>query len=317
MADIDNVVIIGSGPAAHTAAIYAARAELKPVLFEGFLAGGIAAGGQLTTTTDVENFPGFPEGIGGPELTERFRAQSARFGTVIHTETVTKVDLSRRPFRYATDEREGAAKTIIIATGATAKRDDIPGTRDGELWQKGVSACAVCDGALPMFRGKALFVVGGGDSAMEEAGFLTKFASKVYIVHRRDELRASKIMVHRAQSNPKIEFLLSHKVVSVDGGDGVERVRVHDLKTAAERTIESAGLFFAIGHVPNTSFLGGQIDCDEQGYILTVAGTTQTNVPGVFAAGDCQDKKYRQAITAAGTGCMAALEAEHFLATHH
>jgi thioredoxin reductase (NADPH) len=317
MADIDNVVIIGSGPAAHTAAIYAARAELKPVLFEGFLAGGIAAGGQLTTTTDVENFPGFPDGIGGPELTERFRAQSARFGTVIHTETVTKVDLSRRPFRYATDEREGAAKTIIIATGATAKRDDIPGTRDGELWQKGVSACAVCDGALPMFRNKALFVVGGGDSAMEEAGFLTKFASKVYIVHRRDELRASKIMVHRAQSNPKIEFLLSHKVVSVDGGDGVERVRVHDLKTAAERTIESAGLFFAIGHVPNTSFLGGQIDCDEQGYILTVAGTTQTNIPGVFAAGDCQDKKYRQAITAAGTGCMAALEAEHFLATHH
>jgi thioredoxin reductase (NADPH) len=317
MADIDNVVIIGSGPAAHTAAIYAARAELKPVLFEGFLAGGIAAGGQLTTTTDVENFPGFPDGIGGPELTERFRAQSARFGTVIHTETVTKVDLSRRPFRYATDEREGAAKTIIIATGATAKRDDIPGTRDGELWQKGVSACAVCDGALPMFRNKALFVVGGGDSAMEEAGFLTKFASKVYIVHRRDELRASKIMVHRAQSNPKIEFLLSHKVVSVDGGDGVERVRVHDLKTAAERTIESAGLFFAIGHIPNTSFLGGQIDCDEQGYILTVAGTTQTNIPGVFAAGDCQDKKYRQAITAAGTGCMAALEAEHFLATHH
>ena len=313
---VDNVVIIGSGPAAHTAAIYAARAELKPVLFEGFLAGGIAAGGQLTTTTDVENFPGFPDGIGGPELTERFRAQSVRFGTVIHTETVTKVDLSRRPFRYATDEREGEAKTIIIATGATAKRDDVPGTRDDELWQKGVSACAVCDGALPVFRGKPLFVIGGGDSAMEEGTFLTKFASKVFIVHRRDELRASKIMQDRAKANPKVELLLSHKVLRVSGGDGVQSVRVQDLKSGAEREMDAAGLFFAIGHVPNSAFLGGQVACDEQGYILTKPGTTQTNVAGVFAAGDVQDKKYRQAITAAGSGCMAALEAEHFLSTH-
>jgi len=310
----DKLVIIGSGPAAHTAAIYAARAELQPVLFEGFMAGGVAAGGQLTTTTDVENFPGFPEGVQGPELMDRMRAQSIRFGTTIHTETVNKVDLSQRPFRYSTDEREGEAQVLVISTGATAKRLPIPGAGDGELWQKGVSACAVCDGALPMFRNQPLFVVGGGDSAMEEANFLTKYGSRVYVVHRRDELRASKIMQARALGNEKIEFLWSHEISQALGTDGLEAVRVKDLKTGKEREMPAQGLFFAIGHVPNTKFLEGQLTTDETGYVLTKPGTTQTNVPGVFAAGDVQDKKWRQAITAAGTGCMAALEAEHFLA---
>jgi thioredoxin reductase (NADPH) len=311
-----RVLIIGSGPAAHTAAVYAARAELSPVLFEGFMAGGVAAGGQLTTTTDVENFPGFPEGIMGPELTDRFRAQSVRFGTTIHTETVNEIDLSSRPFRFKADSQEGSADSVIIATGATAKRLDIPGANDGELWQKGISACAVCDGALPAFRNQPLVVIGGGDSAVEEATFLTKYGSTVYIVHRRDELRASKIMQQRALDNPKIEMLWSHVVTQAKGADFLEAVRVKDLKTGEERDIPAAGLFFAIGHTPNTAFLNGQVETDDQDYIITKPDSTQTNIPGVFAAGDVQDKKWRQAITAAGTGCMAALEVEHFLASH-
>jgi thioredoxin reductase (NADPH) len=310
-----RLLIIGSGPAAHTAAIYSARAELKPVLFEGFMAGGIAAGGQLTTTTDVENFPGFPDGIMGPELMEKLRAQSERFGTTIYTETVNEIDLSSRPFKFKADSQEGAADAVIIATGATAKRLDIPGANDGQLWQRGISACAVCDGALPAFRDQPLAVIGGGDSAVEEASFLTKYGSKVFLVHRRDELRASKIMQQRAFENPKIEILWSSVVTEAKGGDFLQSITIKDLKTDQERDVAVAGLFFAIGHIPNTEFLAGQLETDEQGYLITKPDSTQTSIPGVFAAGDVQDKKWRQAVTAAGTGCMAALEAEHFLSS--
>ncbi len=311
-----DVVIIGSGPAAHTAAIYAARAELKPVLYEGFMAAGVAAGGQLTTTTDVENFPGFPEGVMGPDLMDRMRAQSERFGTTIITETVNEIDLSKAPFTFKADASEGSAKTIILATGATAKRLYVPGTGDDELWMRGISACAVCDGALPLFRNKPLVVIGGGDSAMEEATFLTKYASKVYIVHRRDELRASKIMQQRALDNPKIEFVWSHGLAEAKGDDLLSHVVVESTKTGEKKELEASGLFFAIGHVPNTAFLNGQLELDEDDYIATKPGTTETSVEGVFACGDVQDKRWRQAITAAGTGCMAALQAEHFLAGH-
>eukprot|EP00884_Botryococcus_braunii_P010317 jgi/Botrbrau1/19287/Bobra.0073s0030.1 len=313
-----QVCIIGSGPAAHTAAIYTARAELKPILFEGWLANGIAAGGQLTTTSEVENFPGFPNGIMGGEICDNFRAQSLRFGTQILTETVTRVDLSRRPFRITTDARTVCADTVIVATGAVAKRLDFPGS--GEIdgfWNRGISACAVCDGASPIFRDKPIAVIGGGDSAMEEAIFLTKYGSKVYIIHRRGELRASRIMQTRALEHNKIQMLWNSVVVEAYGKEPAKRllggIKVKNLKTGEVTDIEVAGLFFAIGHVPASEFLEGQLEVDDDGYIVTKPGTTQTSVPGVFAAGDVQDKKWRQAITAAGTGCMAALEAEHFL----
>lgn len=307
-----KVVIIGSGPAGYTAAIYAARANLAPVLYEGFFSG--PAGGQLMTTTDVENYPGFPEGISGPQLMATFRAQALRFGTTILSEDVESVDLRRHPFLVKGKKTEYEAETVIISTGATAKVLDIPGTREGEFWQKGVTACAVCDGAMPIFRNKPLFVIGGGDSAMEEALFLTKFGSKVYIIHRRDELRASKIMGERAQKHPKIEILWSTAVSKVTGDDVVRQVIVKNLKTNEEIAYEAGGLFFAVGHVPNTAFLNGQVSLHENQYIAVKPGTCQTSVEGVFAAGDVQDFTYRQAVTAAGSGCMAALEAERWLA---
>ncbi|XVF84704.1 hypothetical protein PTKIN_Ptkin17bG0059300 [Pterospermum kingtungense] len=313
-----KVCIIGSGPAAHTAAIYAARAELKPVLFEGWMANDIAPGGQLTTTSDVENFPGFPEGIMGMELMDRCRHQSLRFGTAIYTETVNKVDLSSFPFKIFTDAKTVLADSVIVATGAVAKRLKFPGSGDGPggFWNKGISACAVCDGAAPIFRNKPLVVIGGGDSAMEESTFLTKYGSKVYIIHRRDSFRASKIMRSRALSNPKIEVIWNSVVVEAygDGERGVlGGLKLKNLVTGEVSDLQVSGLFFAIGHEPATKFLEGQLELDSDGYIVTKPGTTQTSVRGVFAAGDVQDKKYRQAITAAGTGCMAALDAEHYL----
>lgn len=306
-----KVVIIGSGPAGHTAAIYTARAELKPLMFEGEYAAGVAAGGQLTTTTEVENFPGFPNGISGPELMMNMRQQSEHCGTTIETKTVEKVDLSKRPFTVTLDDRTVTADTLIIATGATAKRMGLPG--ETTYWQKGISACAVCDGALPLFRNKPLVVIGGGDSACEEASFLTKYASKVYLLVRRDELRASKVMQERVKTNEKITILWNTEALEALGENLLTGVKVINNQTKETQILEASGLFYAIGHTPNTAFLEGQVTCDETGYILTEKGSTKTSVPGVFACGDVQDKTFRQAITAAGSGCMAAMEAEHFL----
>lgn len=308
---VEKVIIVGSGPAAHTAAIYNARAELKPLLFEGFLAGGVAAGGQLTTTTEVENYPGFPDGISGPDLMTNMRAQSVKHGTRIKTETIERVDLSKRPFMVATATDEYYAETLIIATGATARRLSLPG--EELFWQRGISACAVCDGALPLFRERPLIVIGGGDSACEEASYLSKYGSVVKMLVRRDVLRASKAMQNRVFNDPKIEIMWNTNAIEAVGDTSLTGVRVKNNKTGEEQVIEAGGLFYAIGHTPNTEFLDGALETDETGYVITKPDSTVTNVPGVFACGDVKDKVYRQAVTAAGSGCMAALEAEQFI----
>lgn len=306
-----KVIIVGSGPAGHTAAIYAGKALLEPLMFEGFMAGGIAAGGQLTTTTVIENFPGFPTGIDGSQLMMQMRQQSLNSGAQIQTLTVDSVDLSSKPFKVNVGNETYTADTLIIATGATAKRMGLKG--EAEFWQKGISACAICDGGLPIFRNKKIVVIWGGDAAMEEAIHLTHFASEVIVLVRRDALRASKAMQERALNNPKITFIRNTEAKEAHGNKLLTGVSVINNKTGEKSLIECSGLFYAIGHQPNTSFLNGQLELDEAGYILTKPGTTQTSVAGVFAAGDVQDKKYRQAITSAGSGCMAALEAEKYL----
>lgn len=314
---IENVVIIGSGPAAWTAAIYAARANLKPLVFEGEPVGTELPGGQLMLTTDIENFPGFPEPLSGPELMERIKAQAVHHGTRVVSELVKQVDFAQRPFTI-TPNYSGPvqAHTVIIATGAAAKWIGLDSEIRLAQIGGGVSACAVCDGAMPFYRNKRLAVVGGGDTAMEEAMYLTKFASEVVIVHRRDSFRASKVMANRVLSHPKVRVLWNSRVTEVLGGDFITGLQIEDTVTGEASEIEVGGLFVAIGHTPNTKFLGGQIDVTEHGYIKVSSWRTATNVEGVFAAGDVIDDYYRQAITSAGTGCMAALEAERWLAHH-
>jgi thioredoxin reductase (NADPH) len=310
-----KVAIIGSGPAGYTAAIYAARANLEPVLFEG---GGAAIepvtlpGGQLMITTEVENYPGFPKGVQGPELMELFKAQAERFGTRVVTGDVTAVDLSDRPFKITSSEGELVAETLIIATGATAKWLGIPSEQ--KFVNYGVSACATCDGAL--FKGRELIVVGGGDTAMEEANFLTRFSPKVRIVHRRETFRASKIMLDRAARNPRIELITSAVIEEILGElprPGVTGVRLRDTRDSSIRELSVGGIFVAIGHEPNSKLFKGVLDMDDAGYLKVKPGSTATRIRGVFACGDVADHVYRQAITAAGTGCMAAIDAERFL----
>ncbi len=302
-----DVIIIGSGPAGLTAAIYAARANLKPLVFEG-----LKPGGQLMITTEVENFPGFSEGVNGPDLMEEMRAQAERFKAELEAEDVTKVELSADKKMVWVEDEAYEAKTVIIATGATA---NLLGLENEErLMGRGVSACATCDGFF--FQNKVICVVGGGDSAMEEATFLTRFASKVYIIHRRDQFRASKIMVQKAKDNPKIEFIMDSVVVDVFGETTVTGVKLKNKKTGEMSELEVSGMFVAIGHTPNTQMFKGQLDMNEKGYILTSQDKNQltaTNIPGVFACGDVQDSHYRQAVTAAGSGCMAALDVEKYL----
>ena len=305
MAQHEKLVIVGSGPAGYTAALYASRANLAPLLFEG-----MQPGGQLTITTEVENYPGFPEGMMGPELMERFKAQAERFGTKLSATEVTRVDLSRRPFRLWSDDTEYTADAVIVATGATAKWLGIPSEKAYQ--GKGVSACATCDGFF--FRNVEVAVVGGGDTAVEEATFLTKYATKVYLVHRRDELRASKVMQERARKNTKIEFVWNATVDEVLGdGKSVTGLRLRSTKDGARRDLKVQGFFLAIGHEPNTKVFRGQLEKNDVGYLLVRSPSTRTSVDGVFAAGDVADPSYRQAVTAAGAGCAAAIDAERWL----
>ncbi len=300
-----RVLIIGSGPAGYTAAIYSARAGLEPVVVAGLLAGG-----QLMITTDVENYPGYPDAVTGPAMMEDFQKQAERFGAKIFFEDATRVDLSRRPFTVETDDRRFTADALLVATGASAKWIGLES--ETRLQNRGVPACATCDGAL--FKDKPMAVVGGGDTAMEEALFLTRFATKVSVIHRRDRLRASKIMQERALAHDKIEFVWSSVVEEVLGDEFVTGVRVADVNSGTTQDLPVEALFVAIGHEPNTELFQDQLDLDDQGYVLVAPGTTRTSVEGVFACGDCADKVYRQAVTAAGTGCMAAIDAEHWLA---
>ncbi|KAF7730719.1 thioredoxin-disulfide reductase [Apophysomyces ossiformis] len=320
-----KVAIIGSGPAAnqsktkgHTAAVYLARANMTPTLFEGMMANGFAPGGQLTTTTEVENFPGFPDGIMGTELMDKLRLQSERFGTAIETETITKLDTESKPFKLWREGSEDqalptdTADAVILATGASARRMGVPG--ETQYWQNGISACAVCDGALPIFRNKPLVVIGGGDSAAEEAIYLTKYASEVHVLVRRDQLRASKVMAKRLLSHKKVTVHFNTVLIEAMGdGDVLTAVTIRK-KGVEESKIYASGLFYAIGHDPATSLVrNSKVEIDSDGYLKTIPGTSMTSVPGLFAAGDVQDKRYRQAITSAGSGCMAALDAERYL----
>lgn len=308
-----KVVIIGSGPAGYTAAIYAARAHLHPVVYEGSFTGEACPGGQLMTTTKIENYPGFPEGIEGPVLMDQLRQQALNLGATLLEEEVTDADLSKHPFTVRGERTVTQAAAVIVATGARVNRPDIPGMHDGELWQRGVSACAVCDGALPLFRDRPVCVVGGGDTAMEEALFLSRFASKVFVVHRRDRLRASKVLQKAALENPKVQMIWNSVISRVKGEDVVKSVVLKNVLTGQESEQEAAGVFLAIGHTPNTSFLRGQLKLDSQGCIQVTPGSSRTSVPYVYAAGDVTDSVYRQAITAAASGCMAVMDAERDL----
>ena len=312
----EKIVIIGSGPAGWTAALYAARANLAPVVYEGEPSSIMIPGGQLMYTTEVENYPGFPSGIKGPEMMALFRKQAERFDTRIYMEDVASVDFNSHPFRLTSSENtEVEALAVIIATGARANWLNLPNEQRLAQTGGGVSACAICDGALPAYRDKLLVVVGGGDSAIEEGLYLTKFASKVIIVHRRDKLRASPIMQERAKTNPKVEFKWNSIVIDVLGEKLISGVRLQDTVTKEESDLDCGGLFMAIGHTPNTSFLNGQVELDKKGFIVTPKSwRTATSVEGVFAAGDVMDPYYKQAVSAAGTGCMAALDAERWLA---